>query len=154
MDQKEQALISCVGSFALSEGEAKKVAELIAPVWPGFEALFLREAEVYRTFPDLFQPFFVVSRDGNRIVGFSLLLVSLMSIDLVTVTWVIVDPAYRGKRIGRALVDACLAEADRRGKQVMLTTSSPEFYKKIGFNIFAEYSSDEKSYILTRRSTS
>src|SRR5215203_907664 len=54
---------------------------------------------------------------------------------------VIVEEAFRGEGIGRALVQAALSEAVRRGcRRVFLTTydfQAPEFYRKLGFEAVA-----------------
>ena len=51
----------------------------------------------------------------------------------------VVDPAFRGKRIGRILTDECLARARRDGAQVMALHTSPimtvalPMYLRMGF---------------------
>ncbi|MBI3440656.1 MAG: GNAT family N-acetyltransferase [Proteobacteria bacterium] len=133
------------GLARLDDQEIEQAAAIMESIWPDYVDLFRREMAVYRDHQDLFEPFFGVAKKEEAVVGFSLLMASMMSTTLLVITWVAVRPDHHSHGIGRQLIDLCLAEAKRRGKAVVLTTTMPEFYTKIGFKLLDHYPSDEPS---------
>jgi N-acetylglutamate synthase-like GNAT family acetyltransferase len=132
----------------IGDEDCNAAALIIEEAWPDYVDLFRREMKVYREHSTLFEPFFVLAKSEEKLVGFSLLVASMMSTDLLTITWVAVHPDNRNCGIGRRLIDICLQTAQQRAKAVVLTTSAPEFYRKIDFRVVDEYSADEKSFLL------
>jgi GNAT superfamily N-acetyltransferase len=75
--------------------------------------------------------------DGDRQVG-----IARVVTDYATFAWlcdVIVDEAYRGRRIGRALVAAALAHPDLQGMRrwMLATRDAHELYRPFGFTDLA-----------------
>jgi N-acetylglutamate synthase-like GNAT family acetyltransferase len=127
---------------------SRLAAELMVRVWPDHVDLFRREMQAYRTSPDLFAPWFALAEKDDEIVGFGLLAASLFATDMDAMRWIAVHPGHRGAGIGRRLVGLCLHEARMRSKPVVLTTSVPVFYEKIGFHRVDEYNPALKHYLM------
>ena len=69
-----------------------------------------------------------------RIVGVCGL--SIVWANLAEVVSLAVDPAYRGRGLGKRLAQACLDEAARLGvRQVMTLTYERAFFEKLGFSV-------------------
>jgi len=84
-------------------------------------------SELYEKVRDFF-----VCEDKDLIVGASAL--HIIWEDLAEIRSLVVSEEYQGKGIGARLVEACLEEA--RGLEiprVFVLTTSPEFFKKLGF---------------------
>jgi GNAT superfamily N-acetyltransferase len=143
--------ISIRGSANIPGETVDAVAALIGLVWPGYETLFRREVQAYAVYPDLFAPYFTLAEDGDSVVGFSLLMASMMSTDLDIISWVAVDAAHRGAGVGRRLVMVCAEEAQRRGKSVVLSTSVPGFYEKLGLRIAGPYDPAKEHFLVTTK---
>ncbi len=141
--------ISIRGSSNMSGATAEAVAALIELTWPGYKKRFRRKIQAYTEYRDLFAPYFTVAKDGGSVVGFALLTASTMSTDLDTISWVAVDPDHSGAGIGRRLVIACADEAQGRGRSVVLSTSVPGFYEKIGFRIAGPYDPAKEHFLVT-----
>lgn len=116
---------------------------LVEEAWPGYFALFEGEVSAFQSSPDVFQPFFVTARSGEKTVGFGMLAASMMSDSLNAMSWVVVDPALRGQNIGGGLVSACIDEAIRRRKNIILTTTVPNFYIRHSFRIIERFKNNE-----------
>ena len=127
----------------------RMAACLIDTVWPDHGALFRCEMQAYRSFGDVFDTYFAWAEVSGDVVGFSLLAASMMALDLDTLLWVAVHPAFRGQGIGKRVVGRCLQEARRRGKPVALTTSVPVFYEKMGFGRRGSYDSAQEHFLMT-----
>jgi len=104
--------------------------------------------EAYHAYPDLFRPHFALAENGRGLAGFSLLLASMMTTDLLTITWVAVHPDHQRQGIGTKLVGICMEEAQRRGNPVVLTTSVPDFYQKAGFREIEEYNPARSHFLM------
>ncbi|HID56071.1 TPA: N-acetyltransferase [Candidatus Poribacteria bacterium] len=75
--------------------------------------------------------FFVCEIEGE-IVGCCALQPSW--IDLAEIRSLAVDERYRGKGVGRKLVEVCLDDARLLGvRRVFALTNSPEFFERLGF---------------------
>jgi len=137
------------GTDRLDEYTGDGSAGLIAEVWPDFADLFRREMSVYHAHRDVFEPHFALAETAGKITGFSLLMESMMTTDLLTMAWVAVHPEHRRQGIGRDLIGLCRDEARRRAKPLVLTTSVPQFYQKLGFRIIGEYDPARNHFLLT-----
>jgi len=81
---------------------------------------------------DLLPHGFLAERDGE-IVGFAAL--EVYSPKLGEIRSLAVDGSQRGMGIGRALVEACLEEAEERDVfEVMAITSEDAFFQRCGFD--------------------
>jgi N-acetylglutamate synthase-like GNAT family acetyltransferase len=136
------------GTHSLDDKTGVASAALIAEVWPDYVALFRREVTLCHSHSDLFEPYFAVAENAGKIIGFSLLMNSMMTTDLLTITWVGVFPEHRGQGIGRKLIALCIEEARRRVKPLVLTTSVPQFYQNLGFRIVDEYNPAKKHFLV------
>ncbi|MBI3335705.1 MAG: GNAT family N-acetyltransferase [Candidatus Portnoybacteria bacterium] len=83
---------------------------------------------------------FLAAKDGEHIIGMGLLYMMRKEIGLcATIEDVVVDERYRGKGIGKALMERLITEAKNRKVLHIDLTSRPEreeaneFYKKLGF---------------------
>jgi amino-acid N-acetyltransferase len=84
-------------------------------------------AEIYENIRDYY-----VSLERNAVVGVAGLHVSWE--DLAEIKSVAVKPAYQGQGLGRALVQACLAEGRAlRIRKFFALTYVPVFFRKLGF---------------------
>jgi GNAT superfamily N-acetyltransferase len=146
--------ISIRGRRNLEGGRVEAVAALIGLVWPGYQPLFRREIQAYAAYPDLFAPFFAVAEDAGSVVGFSLLIASMMSTDLDIISWVGVNFDQRGSGLGRRLVMLCAAEAQRRGKSVVLSTTVPGFYEKLGLRVLGAYDQAREHFLVAENRAS
>ncbi len=80
---------------------------------------------------DNVRDFWVFEVDG-KIVGCSALHITWE--DLAEIRSLAVEPSFRGKGIGKKLVEACLEEArSLEIKRVFVLTYQVEFFKKLGF---------------------
>ncbi len=121
----------------------KGAGVLMEKVWPGYAVLFEGEIAAFQSASDVFQPFFVTAFSGKKIVGFGMLAASMMSDDLNAMSWVAVDPAFRGKKIGSYLVQDCINEATQRRKTIILTTTVPDFYAPHRFRLVEGFKNNE-----------
>ncbi len=76
---------------------------------------------------------YVLAKEGEKIVGYTAL--HIHSPRLAEVRSLIVDHAYRGKKIGQRLVQYTLDEAKALGvgEDVLVLTYLPQFFEKLGF---------------------
>ena len=84
-------------------------------------------------FEDL-RDFAVYEDEDGRVVGCAA--VTIIWADLAEVRSLAVDEAYRGRGIGRALVEWCVDEARRlRIRKLMSLTYEQRFFEKLGFEV-------------------
>lgn len=84
-------------------------------------------AELYESVREFF-----VCEDKDLIVGVAAL--HIVWEDLAEIRSLVVSEEYQGKGIGVKLVEACLREAkELEIPKVFVLTTSPEFFKKLGF---------------------
>ena len=76
---------------------------------------------------------YVLAKEDEKLVGYTAL--HIHSPRLAEVRSLIVDEAYRGRNIGRKMVEFTLEEARALGVQedVLVLTYLPEFFEKLGF---------------------
>ncbi len=76
---------------------------------------------------------YVLAKEGEKLVGYTAL--HIHSVRLAEIRSLIVDEAYRGKHIGKRMVEFTLEEARILGvkEDVLVLTYLPEFFKKLGF---------------------
>jgi amino-acid N-acetyltransferase len=71
---------------------------------------------------------------------------AVLTPDLAEIRSLAVEPSSSGRGIGRALVDACVAEAGRIGlRRVFALTLVPEFFERCGFTLVSLGRLPEKS---------
>ena len=87
---------------------------------------------------------FFVAAHGDQVLGCCAL--AVLTADLAEVRSLAVVPEVSGRGVGRALVDACVAEARRLGlRRVFALTLVPEFFEKCGFTLVSLGRLPEKS---------
>ncbi len=87
---------------------------------------------------------FFVAEQGGGVLGCCAL--AVLTSDLAEVRSLAVVPEVSGKGVGRALVDACIAEARRLGvRRVFALTLVPAFFEKCGFTLVSLGRLPEKS---------
>lgn len=149
MTTKEFEIIPEVSGYNfLDDRDFDQAVFLIKRIWPDHAGIFREEVRVYRSSAALFNPHFAIAWHGDEMIGFGLLASSMMSTDLLIVAWLCVDEAHRGQRIGAQLMKTCMDEAVKRKKPVMLTTSAPEFYEKIGFKRVDQYNAPAHHFLM------
>ncbi len=93
------------------------------------EILPRMEADVYQSIRD-----WVVAEADGKIVGMGSLLI--MWGDLAEIRSLVIDPAYHGQGVGRAIVSQLLGEArSLELPRVFALTRKPGFFLKIGFQL-------------------
>ena len=87
---------------------------------------------------------FFIAEEGGRVFGCCAL--AVLTADLAEVRSLAVVSEASGRGVGRALVDACVAEARRLGlRRVFALTLVPEFFEKCGFTLVSLGRLPEKS---------
>lgn len=95
-------------------------------------------SELYRHLRD----FFVIEADGKVAACGAL---EIFTDDLGEVRSLVVDDAWKGKGLGRMLVERLIAEARAIGlKRLMALTYVPEFFHKLGFQTVPKETLPEK----------
>lgn len=125
-------------------GDAQRVLELLEE----FATSYKPDPSAFvRHFPQLVRshtaPFLVAEQSG-RVIGYLLafeLLTLYANGVVVDVQELVVDPAARGRGIGRALVQALVERARREGSREITvpTRRAADFYEKLGFERTADY---------------
>jgi len=130
-------------SAALSPDVMEAAGSLVDAAWPGYLSLFKGEIAAYQSSPHIFQPHFITAFVEEKVVGFAVLLASLMSDSLNVVSWLTVDDSHRNKKIGSRLISSCIAQAQYRRKDIILTTIVPDFYRNHGFRVIERFKNNE-----------
>lgn len=87
---------------------------------------------------------FFIAAQSAQVLGCCAL--AALTFDLAEVRSLAVAPLASGRGVGRALVDACVAEARRLGlSRVFALTLVPEFFEKCGFTLVSLGRLPEKS---------
>lgn len=87
---------------------------------------------------------FFVAVQGGRLLGCCA--VAVLTADLAEIRSLAVAPEASGRGVGKALVDACVAEARRLGlRRVFALTLVPEFFERCGFTLVSLGRLPEKS---------
>ena len=85
--------------------------------------------EYWRQSPELF----LIARQGRRIAGYSITRTNGRGAELESIA---VDPRYRGRGVGQALMDATVAQLKAGALRLMVSTSNApalRFYRQYGF---------------------
>lgn len=107
--------------------DVKRIHELINHYAEVERMLFASVSDIY----EKLMTFTVAELDG-QVVGCCAL--QVLWENLAEIKSLAVDEAYFGKRIGRAMTQACLDKARHLGlKKVFTLTLEPEFFEKQGF---------------------
>ena len=89
------------------------------------------ETEIYETVRD----FFVIQNENGILAAGAL---HIESKNLAEIKSLVVAPELQGQGLGRLIVDACLSDAVNLDiHTVFALTTTPEFFKRIGFNLAA-----------------
>jgi amino-acid N-acetyltransferase len=77
---------------------------------------------------------YVLAKDKDKLVGYTAL--HIHSKRLAEIRSLIVDEAYRGKNVGKRMVEFTLNEAKTLGveEDVLVLTYLPQFFEKLNFN--------------------
>ena len=95
--------------------------------------LFKSYAQIYEALRD-FAVYEIEGADGREVVGCCAL--AIIWADLAEVRSLAVDDAYRGRGIGRRLVEWCVDEARRLGiRRIMSLTYEQAFFSKLSFEV-------------------
>ncbi len=112
----------------------RRYRDLAALVWPSHAPEYDRDTAIYLAHPAAFNPTHIGVQSGSgQPVGQTLIASALCDSNLLAVTWVMVHPAWRRSGIGRAMMRRCVECLESRRTMAFLTTSTPEFYRAIGF---------------------
>jgi amino-acid N-acetyltransferase len=85
---------------------------------------------------------YILATDRERIVGYGAL--HIHSPRLAEIRSLIVIPEYRGRSVGRGIVEEALKEAKALGlEEVLVLTYLPEFFRRLGFQEIAKESIPE-----------
>jgi len=76
---------------------------------------------------------YILAKSGDKIVGYGAL--HIHSLRLAEIRSLIVDSSYRGKGIGKKIVEYTLQEAKelKVKEDVLVLTYLPDFFKRLGF---------------------
>ncbi|AKF24763.1 acetyltransferase [Sulfurovum lithotrophicum] len=76
---------------------------------------------------------YVLAKEGEKLIGYTAL--HIHSRRVAEIRSLIVDAAYRGKRIGQKLVEFAVEEAKvlKVQEEVLVLTYTPGFFEKLGF---------------------
>ena len=109
--------------------DARAISELIAYYAEEDRMLFRPVSEVYENLQG-----FIVAADGAEVVGCVML--SVIWSDLAEIKSLAVAGGYKGKGIGKRLVEAAVEKArELELKRVFALTLEAEFFKKAGFGV-------------------
>src|SRR3990172_11438476 len=127
----------------LKETEIGTVSKIVGLNYPKkYERHSKREIEaMFKNYAD--NPTYLVAEQDSEIVGFAGYAQSWMDWHIYEIFWVNVSPQYQNKGIGTELVRKAMQNIrNKRGKDeanlILLTTTSPEFYRKLGFETLTE----------------
>ena len=92
-------------------------------------------------------PAYLVAKEKERVLGFAGYIQSWMDYHVYQIFWVNVRPELQHKGIGTALVEASIKEIKKRSgrdaaRLVLLTTTSPGFYTRLGFKMLSQVKKD------------
>ena len=80
---------------------------------------------------------YILAKDGDKIIGYTAL--HIHSARLSEIRSLIVDSGYRGRLVGKQMVDYALKEAIKLGlEEVLVLTYLPLFFQKLGFEEIAK----------------
>jgi predicted N-acetyltransferase YhbS len=79
------------------------------------------------------KPIFYVAEIDGFVVGTACYVVSWLCYGVYNLAWVAVQKEFRGRGIGRSLVERCLADLSPIADEIMLATNVPDFYRPMGF---------------------
>jgi amino-acid N-acetyltransferase len=95
-----------------------------------------RDRMLFRSLADIYENLqtFIVAELDNKIVGCCAL--EVIWADLAEIKSLAIDEAYKGKGIGRGMVDAAVEQAVKLGvPRVFALTLEPAFFERSGFEI-------------------
>ncbi len=132
----------------LQRNDVPHALQLIRKNYPG-RPVYIRRAR--HELNAMFQKGVVVPRylaaiEKEKLVGFGGVTGSWMDYDVFTLFWVNVEPHEQGKGVGTRMVRSLLTVARSHGaKYVLITTTRPSFYRRLGFRTLAHL---QRPYVL------
>jgi ribosomal protein S18 acetylase RimI-like enzyme len=84
-------------------------------------------------------------RDDGRVAGYACYGHVPLTVGVYDLYWIVVDPAYQGKKLGRHLIEHVEKDVlERGGRMILIETSSQEtygdtvrFYERTGYHLAA-----------------
>ena len=140
------------GTARPDNADIARMSAIVAQIWrrPESQAMFNDDLLLYQENPSVFAPFYALAADEGTPAGFIIMLTSVMSDEILTISWAAVDPARQRQGIGGALLGLCTAEAARRGKRLLIATSSPDFFARHGFRTIDQYFHEEERFLMVK----
>jgi N-acetylglutamate synthase-like GNAT family acetyltransferase len=94
------------------------------------------------------KPTYIVATEGNKLIGFAGYIHSWFANNVCEVFWVHVKPAFQRKGVGSKLMRSVVKRIRKtRGtfkvNLIILSTSSPRFFRKCGFREIAKIRGDK-----------
>jgi N-acetylglutamate synthase-like GNAT family acetyltransferase len=106
--------------------------------------------EIDATFKNkIIAPKYIVAEEEGKLVGFAGFIQSWMDYGIYQIFWVNVEPKHQGKGIGTKLINEIIKRVkNKKGRDkanmILLTTTSPEFYERFGFEQILVITKDKK----------
>ncbi len=105
----------------------QQMQELVLPEVKSGKILFRSDDEIATNIRS-----YIIAQEKNRIVGFGALHIHTYS--LAEVRSLIVNPDFRGQKMGQTMVDSMIAEAKKLGIRKLFTlTYEQRFFEKLNF---------------------
>ena len=93
------------------------------------------------------KPIYVVAVEKEKIIGFAGYIPSWFDFNIYEVFWVAVSPDFQKKGIGKEIMEEVirqikLYDGHAKAYSIILSTSSPNFFKKCGFKTISDLPND------------
>lgn len=143
-----------LSSRVLATSEFMHAATLVESEWgQEYSQRFIKESVCNATIEGS-ATYGLVTHSG-RVVATGTVVKSSIDYALWGITWVVVDPSFRGQGVGSEMIRTLIKHArERRGMfpskstVVELTTSKPDYYTRFGFQSVAQWGEENKSTLM------